>query len=526
MSFSAIEPVTELYELQSVSQVSQVVVEHACFKEFCFRLRGLSQAIKEIDDTCWQQPLRKLRHYRFDHCAAPLGFGNEWIMPPQKLAELKLDLEICTDYYPKLKTEVGNLMGSLARLVDENDNPMMIEIVNQIQSVGHLAVLLKESRHIPMFAEVVEASGLSESIEILSQQQLRKVESSFGTILCIGSSRWYKEFIFRTPRSKNTRVIRFGWLADSDCRSTPLFKGWNATRRELETRKKIRAASSSAPSITSGVLTMDNQDWLHDEELVPRFDLSVIANKFVSRDPDRQEGRYDAVARLFELEGNRGAFLESADGSRALVIDLDENSTGLVSRMSTSAITPGMFVLLRGDPEEDAEYIIPIADLILGKRATNLREFQRRWKSALRSLTASIGVTKIIGYLRDEGSTIANETNLRNWLSPRNIRTDAEKDFFAIMRVIGMKDVEEKCWRYAMQIDSAHRRAGRRIRTELLRQVREADLTELEKLGEMRFELEGLGGKPLMALRVVRVSDFTSNVAHHHLNKLFDLEDH
>ena len=28
-----------------------------------------------------------------------------------------------------------------------------------------------------------------------------------------------------------------------------------------------------------------------------------------------------------------------------------------------------------------------------------------------------------------------------------------------------------------------------------------------------------------MALRVVRVSDFTSNVAHHHLNKLFDLED-
>lgn len=525
MSFSTIEPVTELYEIQSVSQVAQVVVEHAEFKEFCFRLRRLSQAIKEIDDSCWQQPLRKLRHYRFDHCAAPLGFGNEWIMPSQKHADLKLELEICTDYYPKLKTEVVHLMELLTRLVDGNDNPIMIEILNQTRAVGHLAVLLKESRHIPMFAEVVEAAGLSDSIEILSQQQLRKVENSFDTLLCVGSSRWYKEFIFRTPRSKNTRVIRFGWLADSDCRSTPLFKGWDATRRELETRKKIRAASISAPSITSGVLTMDNEDRIYDEELVPRFDLSVIANKFVNRDSDRQEGRYDAIARLFELEGNRCAFLESADGSRALVIDLDEYSTGIVSRMSTKAITPGMFVLLRGDPDDDAEYIIPIADRILGKQATSLREFQRRWKSALRSLTVSIGVAKIIAYLRDEGSTIANETNLRNWLSPRNIRTDAEEDFYAIMRVIGMKDVEEKCWKYAMQIDSAHRRAGRRIRTELLRQVREADLTELEKLGELRFELEGLGGKPLMALRVVRVSDFTSSVAHHHLNKLFDLED-
>ena len=271
---------------------------------------------------------------------------------------------------------------------------------------------------------------------------------------------------------------------------------------------------------------MDKQDWLPDEELIPRFDLSVIADKFVNRDSEREESRYDVIARLFELEGNRAAFLESADGSRALVIDLDENSTGIVSRLSTKAITPGMFVLLRGDPDEDAEYIIPIADRILGRHSTSLREFQRRWKSALRSLTVSIGVSKIISYLRDEGSTIANETNLRNWLSPRNIRTDAQNDFFAIMRVIGMKDVEEKCWKYAMQIDSAHRRAGRRIRSELLRQVREANLSELEKFGEMRFELEGLGGKPLMALRVIRVSDFTNNVAHHHLNRVFDLEEH
>ena len=36
----------------------------------------------------------------------------------------------------------------------------MTEIVNQTRSVGHLAVLLKESRHIPMFAEVLGASGL------------------------------------------------------------------------------------------------------------------------------------------------------------------------------------------------------------------------------------------------------------------------------------------------------------------------------------------------------------------------------
>ena len=519
------QPVSGLYDLQSRSQVSQIVVEHAEFKEFCFRLRRLSQAVKEIDDSCWQQPLRKLRHYRFDQCAAPLGFGNEAIMPRRKLAELKLELEICTDYYPKLKSEVVRLMESLTSLVDADENPLMNEIVNETRGSDLKAVLMKESRHIPLFAEILDAYGITNSIEVLSQQQLRKIETPYDLILCIGSSRWFNEFTFRTPRARNTRVIRFSWLADSDCRTTALFKGWDETRRELESRKKISPSTIISTSITSGVLNMDNQDWLPDEELIPRFDLSLIANRFVNRDAEREEGRYDAVARLFELEGNRGAFLESSDGSRAMVIDLDENSIGMVSRLPTNVITPGMFVLLRGDPDDDAEYIIPIADRLLGNHAVGLREFQRRWKSALRSLTASLGAAKTIAYLRDEGSTIANEINLRNWLSPRSIRTDAQNDFFAIMRVIGMKDIEEKCWTYATQIDSAHRRAGRRIRSELLRQVLEADLSELEKFGEMRFDLEGLGGKPLMALRVVRVSDFTSNVAHHHLNKLFSLED-
>lgn len=526
MSPSSIETVTSLYDIQSENHLSYIIVRHEEFREFCLRLRRLLQATKEIDDECWRQPLRTLRHYRFNLCAAPIEFGNESVITNETVTRLESDLAICCDYFPRFESEVSALIGSLKRLIEGNDNPLFSELQSQIRGFERRAVLLMASRHIPMFAEILERHHLSDSIEILSQQQLRKIDSPYDLVVCIGSSSLFEDFVFRTPRSKHTKVIRYAWLADSDCRRKSLFKGWEGLRTELESRKKVRPAPNLDSTISSSPeVVNDDEPWLTSEELIPRFDLSVVADKFVNRDLQDGDMRDGTVARLVELEGGRGTFLESTETSRALVLDLDENLVGLVGRVSTSSITAGMFVLLRGDNDEDSEYIVPVANRILGKHGPNLREFQRRWKVALRSYTSTVGFDEVITKLKAEGSTKANETNLRNWLSPRNIRTEAKEDFYAIMRVIGMSDIVEKCWEFARQIDSAHRMAGRKVRRELLRQVRNADLTELERLGEMRFELADLGGKPLLALRVIRVSDFTSNVAHHHLNRVFDLEE-
>jgi len=513
-----------VYELQAAATVSESVVEHDGFEEFCVRLRNLLRATAELEDDLWTAPLRKLRHYRFDQCAAPIAFGNDAVMNIHKLDEIEKELLLCSLPYEDISKDVVLTLKCLRQLVQENENPLFQKISELLNPDQKVAILLKEARHIVLLDEILKQNPQWEFVQVVSQQQLAKLSLTFDRLLCVGRSAWFNEFIFRTPRSTETRIIRYSWLPDYDCRKTPNFHGWKDLRNKLEKNRKL--SDRKEPVLSIGSTTVRNRNWeLSDEDLIPRFDLAVIAERFqsVETTSDQAAFREDVQARLIELEGGRGTFVES-DSSGVLAITLDENNSGRVERIPINSIAPGIFLLLRGGSDSDDEYIIPIADLILGKKADQLRRFQRGWKAKLKDLVKTDGVKSIVEKLKNAGSKKANEVNLRNWLWHRNIRTDEPEDFFAIMRVIEMGDMEKTCWGYAKQIDSAHRRAGRKIRQELLRQIRETDMNDLELLGEMRFELEGIGGRPMLAVRIVRVSDFVSNVAPQNLNRLFDLE--
>lgn len=515
-----------VYELQAAATVSESVVEHDGFEEFCVRLRNLLRDTSELEDDSWTAPLRKLRHYRFDQCAAPIGFGNDAVMSMQKLDEIEKELLLCSLPYEHISKDIPQTIKCLRKLVQENENPLLQKITELLAPDRKVAILLKEARHIALLDEILKDNPQWEFVQIVSQQQLAKLNLTFDRLLCVGRSGWFNEFIFRTPRSTETRVIRYSWLPDSDCRKTPNFHGWKDLRTKLEKFNKLSERKETVLSI--GSTPVRNRNWeLSDDDLIPRFDLAVIAERFQSAqsNSDQTTFREDVQARLIELEGGRGTFVES-DSSGVLAITLDENNNGRVERIPINSISPGIFLLLRGDSDSDDEHIIPIADVILGRRADQLRRFQRGWKAKLKDLVKSDGIKGTVEKLKKAGSKKANEINVRNWLWHRSIRTDEPEDFFAIMRVIEMGDMEKTCWEYASQIDSAHRRAGRKIRQELLRQIRETDMNDLEQLGEMRFELEGIGGRPMFAVRIVRVSDFVSNVAPQNVNKLFDMEGH
>ncbi len=161
----------------------------------------------------------------------------------------------------------------------------------------------------------------------------------------------------------------------------------------------------------------------------------------------------------------------------------------------------------------------------MGNKAPQYRELQRSWKSKLRAIVNKIGFSASISLLKQNGSIRANEINVRNWLSEKKIRPADYRDFFAIMKSIGAEGLAEKCWNFASQIDKAHLLAGSRIRKQLLRKVLNSDLSELEQRGELRFELAELEAKPLLALRVVRVSEQTTAISSNQVNKLFELEE-
>jgi hypothetical protein len=204
--------------------------------------------------------------------------------------------------------------------------------------------------------------------------------------------------------------------------------------------------------------------------------------------------------------------LEIADDVKALILDLDEDDNeddsenehaSHFARLATGKIRPGMFLLLRTSGSGD--YIVPIADRILGREAQRLRSMQEEWKSALRTLVQSKGLLAASIELLDLGSARANEINVRNWMSPRNIRPRDYNDFLAILRLTGMENLAHEHWQAAEAIDTAHRKAGFQLRKLLLSQVRGADLRTLQRKGRLDFHMPEVEGGTLTAFRVEHV---------------------
>ena len=182
----------------------------------------------------------------------------------------------------------------------------------------------------------------------------------------------------------------------------------------------------------------------------------------------------------------------------------------------------GTYVILRTGGGGD--YIVAEADLhFLGERASEVRAAQQRWKSLLREKVTKTSLIEVSLQLIEMGSSTADEMNVRNYMSPRSIRTRSPEDFRAIMRVVGLGDDWERYWDMMGEIDNAHRHAGHRIRKQLLKRLVELDLNELERIGYMEMTLPGVDAGSLSVFRVVDVSPDTELVPIHRLGHAWEL---
>ena len=213
---------------------------------------------------------------------------------------------------------------------------------------------------------------------------------------------------------------------------------------------------------------------------------------------------------FFQLEGEIVVPLDAAEGANATVLMLNEDEADPVQRVPVNDIQPGMFLLVRTGG--GGEYVVLVADRILGEHSDRAREVQRDWKDRLRRRVRQDGLPLVVRVLKDHGSRRANHANVRNWMSFRRIKTADPKDFQGIMRLIGLVDRFDDYWTTMTLIDRAHRSAGHLIRRQLLAAVRNADLRDLEKLGRMDFDLPGVEGVHLSAVRIQSVHPQTFEV--------------
>ena len=118
------------------------------------------------------------------------------------------------------------------------------------------------------------------------------------------------------------------------------------------------------------------------EDFLPRIDLKKIQDNATEQLINLVNDDDEVVlAKLFLLENDWAAFLDTDESASVDVIDLEEEVTKRVRRVQVRDIQTGMYILLR--TEGGGDYIVPVADQLMGKFKEKARSEQRKWKALL-----------------------------------------------------------------------------------------------------------------------------------------------
>jgi len=262
---------------------------------------------------------------------------------------------------------------------------------------------------------------------------------------------------------------------------------------------------------------------LSPKELLPQVDYDAIIRIVQKAQPRKGKGEDEVEARLFLLADDRAVLLDAAEETTSLVLDLaQEQASRRIRRVSVGQVESGMFLLLRTQGAGD--YIVEIADAMLGARRKELRELQTRWKQLLRDLVVSSGRDQVCQRLFRSGSTIANAMNLQNWISYRTIRPREKTDLSAIMACIGWSARADEVWEKMGHIDRAHRMAGHRIRKMLLKEVSHTNLHEMRSRSRLDFTIPNVESGSLSACLVEDTYKGTVTASERQLGQIFERE--
>lgn len=148
-------------------------------------------------------------------------------------------------------------------------------------------------------------------------------------------------------------------------------------------------------------------------------------------------------------------------------------------------VRPGDFIIVysRGS----AEHITTVANALLGSRAEQCRNAQRRWKERLQQAVEDTGLESVSAILQVYGAVTAEPYHVRYWISPYFIHPKDPRDFTAIMKAIGLPSCVEEYWDLMTEIMTKHQLAGKKIKAALRERIRTIDPSALVRSG--RWEL-------------------------------------
>ncbi len=498
-----------LYEQSSTTKISRHRIEYPTLGKFCVSLTGFCSILDELaNEEYWLKFLIPLKRLRFGLCAAPFSQEYKHHRISSVVEELRCHLRFCVQLYPDLADQAFVVLSTVADLLSENQDPLLDKLVELTNVEQKVAWVIKESRLISHVEEVIAGLRIP-GLCVTHPFQLKGL-TCYDQIIVIGPSRWFPDYIFTAVRSNQIHILLYDWIRDE----------WEPEKAFVDPHESSGLSNEKQKSVEE-YKTGDGWGSIDADDLSNIVDkVESVMSSLNNKGRDEYE---DVEAICVLLEGDWVVFVEATEGAKALIIDPDEESDDRFSRIFVKDIQPGTFVLVRTSGGGD--YIVPMANKFLGSLAQKAREYQNHWKELLRIYVRNRGLFETCIDLIDLGSEIANETNVRNWMSPRSIRTKTSRDFFAIMELVGLKDKKGEYWNMMSHINKAHLKAGFEIRDILLNQVRDLDMEDLQKQGKMDFKLSDDDEGGLTAFRVERVLRERVQVPYSRIGDPFKLEE-
>lgn len=484
--------IDDIYACSANFVVRERLIADEKLQRFSAALDDLrNTAGEDASDEGWRPVFRALGRLRFDLMAAPVCPGDLGIEAMRE--RLSPRAAAARAAFPHCAPALARTLEALDALAPATGRPLLEALADEAKrSSGVLPVLLCESRLLGSASAAAAQAGYGERLRWIVPHELR-ASGGMDALAAIGAPRWFPRHVFDAPRAPDLRAIRHHWLiVDWSRLSEPTFATARTDASSDTPRQPVILRDRTwRPSTARAVAVTE------DDMLPPPLDAAHIERgAHPAGGGEGGDTHADAVA--VRLEGDDYVLLE--DGGRAFIVDPDADN--LVRTVPAGDIPPGAFLLLR--TEGGGDYIVDVADRALGTQAAPARAKQVLWKTRLHEAVGERGVDSVVQALTGLGSDRANASNLRHWLSPRSIRTDARRDFEAILALTGLEQRADELWSTMGLIRNAHVRAGAIIRRRLIQEVAAADPQYLARSGRLDFELRE-GGGALTAFRVVGV---------------------
>lgn len=335
--------------------------------------------------------------------------------------------------------------------------------------------------------------------EVKTAVQMIREQRFIGAGYAVGPPRVFPASMTSAPMVETLNYVFPSWFTD---RSLP--RSVLASRAEgvITIRSRVFEIGEETEAIVATIDRIDESDLLPQASWIP---------------PDtspREPGKDEVAARIVLLSGGYRIWLDD-DGERIRAVEPTQPGGERVINIDISAVRPGTYLLLReGETEREALYDAALA--LMGSQADAVTVSQARWKAELQLRLDKLGHAQAVQELSSVG--VKTLERVSAWTMPMLARPRSNQDFEKLLLWLDI-DVQPT-YDLATTLRRKRAQASAIIGDQLEGAVAAADMSQLERSGNLRLKVKSEGFRGVIATRVLSISPHVVIVPHRDARQL------